>query len=187
MKVNGVGVLFNGYCAPGSAGKKAGVSSPLSGRSKSDQVTLSKQVLAVVQLQNRLRAIGQARENAENSPEAQALDSLKKTMEIMKICSKIAARIQAGDHVPLKDLRYLMKHNVRAYQMAMATRKPKEDPKEWKSAIPKGKEEDEPSVERGVGQTEGGSDFSGCPGPSTLSSAGGTSNGAGDGTGGGER
>ena len=73
---------------------------------------------------------------------------MRKTMQIMKICNKIAARIRAGDHVPLKDLRYLMKHDIRAYQMAMASRKPKEDPKEWESAIPKGEEEDKQSADR---------------------------------------
>ena len=92
MKVNGTGGLFYGYYTSGLAGKKGGVSSPLSHDAKSDQVTLSKQVLAVVQAQNRLRAMEQARKDAENSPEAQALDSMQKTMKIMKICSKIAAR-----------------------------------------------------------------------------------------------
>ena len=66
---------------------------------------------------------------------------MQKTMEILKICNKIAARIRAGDHVPLKDLRYLMKHDVQAYQMAMVSRKPKEDPKEWESAIPNEEQE----------------------------------------------
>lgn len=179
MKVNGTGGSFYGYCTSGLAGKKAGVSSPLSGGVKSDQVTLSKQVLAVVQMQNRLRAIEQARENAENSPEVQALDSMRKTLEIMKTCSKIAARIQAGDRVPLKDLRYLMKHDIRAYQMAMASRKPKEDPKKWKSAIPKGAEEDEQSVDRAVGQTDGVSASSGCACSSGMSSDGGASGGTG--------
>ncbi len=155
MKINAAGGLSRGYFASGSGGNKAETSSSLAGRAKSDQVTLSKQVLAVVQMQNRIRAIEQARENAENSPEAQVLDGMQKAMKILKICNKIAARIRAGDRVPLKDLRYLMKHDSRAYQMAMAARKPKEDPKEWESAIPKEKQEQGPSADYAEGQTGG--------------------------------
>lgn len=186
MKINGTGGLFYGYRTSGLTGKKSGVSSSLEAGAKSDQVMLSKQVLAVVQMQNRLRAIEQARENADNSPEAQALDSMQKTMKIMKICSKIAARIRAGDHVPLKDLRYLMKHDIRAYQMAMASRKPKEDPKEWESAIPKGEEEDEQSVDCAGEQTDGVSASSGCACSSGMSSDGGASGGTGTETSSGE-
>ena len=179
MKVNGTGGLFYGYRTSGLAGKKVGVSSPLSRDAKSDQVTLSKQVLAVVQAQNRLRAIEQARKDAENSPEAQALDSMQKTMKIMKICSKIAARIRAGDQVPLKDLRYLMKHDIRSYQMAMALRKPKEDPKKWKSAVPKGEEENTQRVDYEADRADGVSVSSGSECSSEMSSDGGTSGGTG--------
>ena len=70
-----------------------------------------------------------------------------------------------------------MKHDIRAYQMAMASRKPKEDPKEWKSAIPKGEEEDEQSVDRAAEQTGGGSDSSGCVCSSGMSSDGEASGG----------
>lgn len=179
MKVQRTDGLFYGYRTFGLAGKKAGVSSSLSGGGKSDQVTLSKQVLAVVEMQNRLRAIEQARENAEKSPEAQALDTMRNTMKIMKICNKIAARIRAGDHVPLKDLRYLMKHDIRAYQMAMASRKPKEDPKEWESAVPKGEEENKRWADCSPEQKDGVSATSGCECSSGMSSNGGASGGAG--------
>ena len=185
MKVNGAGGLFYGYRTSGFSGKKTDVLSPLSGGAKSDQVTLSKQVLAVVQMQNRLKAIEQARENAENSPEAQALDTMRKTMEMLKICNKIAARIRAGDQVPLKDLRYLMKHDIRAYQLAMATRTPKENPKKWKSAIPKGEEEYEQWGHRAAKQTDGVSASPGCLCSSGMSSDGGSSDGMGTETGGG--
>ena len=183
MKVNAAGGLFHSYGASGFGGDKAGVSSPLAGRAKSDQVTLSKQVLAVVQMQNRLRAIEQARENAENSPEAQALDSMRKAMKVMKACNKIAARIRAGDHVPLKDLRYLMKNDPQAYQMAMAARKPKEDPKKWESAIPKEEEQEtRQSADHAETQTDGVQASPGCECSSGMSS---DSGGTGTGTGGG--
>lgn len=182
MKVNAAGSLFHGYCASESGGNKAGVSSPLAGRAKSDQVTLSKQVLAVVQMQNRIKAIEQAKENAKNSPEAQVLDSMQKAMKVLKICNKIAARIRAGDNVPLKDLRYLMKNNPQAYQMAMASRKPKEDPKEWESAIPKEEQENGQSADHAGGQADGVQASSGCECSSGMSSDGGSSGGTGAGT-----
>ena len=186
MKVNAAGGLFQGYRASGLSGNKAGASSPLAGRAKSDQVTLSKQVLAVVQMQNRIRAIEQAKENAKNSPEAQVLDSMRKALEVLKICNKIAARIQDGDHVPLKDLRYLMKNDPRAYQMAMASRKPKEDPKKWESAIPKEEQEDEQSADNAGGQADGIQASSGPECSPGMSSDGSSSDGTEAGTSGGE-
>lgn len=182
MKVNAAGGLFCGYSASGLGANKTGVLSPLVGRAKSDQVTLSKQVLAVVQMQNRMKVIEQARENAENSPEAQVLDSMRKAMKVLKICNKIAARIRAGDHVPLKDLRYLMKHDPQAYQMALASRKPKEDPKKWESAIPKEEQENEQSAHHTGGQTDGVQTSSGPDCSSGMSSNGGSSGGSGTGT-----
>lgn len=179
MKVNGTSEFFYGYRASGLAGKAAGIPSPLSRSAKNDQVTLSKQVLAVVQLQNRLKAIEQARVDAENSPEAQALDSMQKTMKIMKICNKIAARVRAGDHVPLKDLRYLMKHDIRSYQMAMAARKPKENPKKWESAIPKGEEDNSQRVDYRAGHSDEVSISSVCESSPDMSSNCGTSDAAG--------
>lgn len=116
------------------------------------------------------------------SIEAQALDSLRETMEMLKICNKIAARIQAGDNVPLKDLRYLMKHNIRAYQLAMASRKPKEAPKEWESAIPKEEQEREQLADPAVGQTDGVQASSGCESSSSMSSDSGSSGGIETGT-----
>lgn len=183
MKINGTGSYFYGYYAPGFGGNQAGTSSPLTSRSNSDQVTLSKQVLAVVQMQNRLRALEQAREDAKNSPEAQALDSMRKAMKVQKTCNKIAARVRAGDHVPLKDLRYLMKHDPLAYQMAISSRKPKEDPKKWDSAIPKEKQENGQQA-ASSGEASGGMQASsGSEGSSGAASEGGSSGGRATGTG----
>ena len=153
MKINGSGGLFHSYCAPGFVQKKADGLSSLSEHPKGDRVMLSKEVLALIQMQNRIRAIEQARENANNAPEVQVLDSMRKAMKVQKICNQIAARIRAGDHVPLKDLRYLKKNDPQAYQMAMVSRKPNDDPKMWKSAVPK--ENQEPSDEHSTGNAEG--------------------------------
>lgn len=178
MKINGTGGYFYGYSAPGFGGNQARASSPLTSRANSDQVTLSKQVLAVVQMQNRIRALAQAREDAKNSPEAQALDSMRKAMKVQKTCNKIAARIRAGDHVPMKDLRYLMKHDALAYQMAMASRKPKEDPKKWDSAIPKEKQENGQQAAAAGEQPGGVQASSGSEGSSGAACDGGSSGGA---------
>ena len=103
------------------------------GQAQGDRVDLSQQAAALAQSMNRLRQLRQAAENAQHSPEASLLESMREAMEILKTCSTIAARVRAGDKV----LQYLMKHDMRAYQLAMAARRPKEDPKEWKSAVPK--------------------------------------------------
>lgn len=179
MKVNAAGGLFHSYGASGPSGTGAGGPSALGARASRDQVTLSKQVLAVVQMQNRLRAIEQAREDAKNSPEAQALESMRKALEVMKVCNKIAARIRAGDTVPLKDLRYLMKHDMRAYQLAMASRKPKEDPKKWDSAVPRAEQENRQAAAPAVGAADGAQACAGSECSSGGPSAGGTDTGGG--------
>ena len=153
MRISVNGGIFGGYHVSGIGNNKTGVSSHLTGRAKSDQVVLSKQVLSVIEIQNRIRQIEQAKENANNSPEVQQLESMRKAMKALKACSKIAARIRAGDKVPLKDLQYLMKNDPQMYQMAMASRKPKENPKEWKSAIPKEEQAERQSEDGAEKQT----------------------------------
>lgn len=152
MRINAVGGLFRGYCDAGFGGNKAGISSPFEGHAKSDQLTLSKQALSLIQMQSKIREIEQAKENAENCSETHMLESMKKAMDVLKTCSTIAARVRAGDKVPLKDLRYLMDNDPQGYQLAMASRKPKVNPKEWKSAIPEEKQEERKSD--GDGSTE---------------------------------
>ena len=119
VKINAAGGLFRGYSMSGFCGNEAVASTPLPGRAKCDQLTLSKQVLTAIQARNKIRELEQAEKDACSSPEVQMFNSTKKAVKILKICSKIAARIQAGDNVPLKDLQYLMKNNPLAYKMAM--------------------------------------------------------------------
>lgn len=147
--------MLRNYHAFGFGGNKAESSSPFAGRSGSDQLTLSKQVLSIIELQNKIREIRQAREEAANSPEAQMLDTMQRALKTLKSCSTIAARIKAGDKVPLKDLRYLMQNDPQAYHMAMAARTPKENPKKWESAIPKDEQEENRSVADVSGQAGG--------------------------------
>lgn len=155
VKINVSGGLFHNYRASGFGENKAETSSLLAGGAKKDRLTLSGQVLAVIQMHNRIREIEQAKENARNSPEAKMLDNMKKAMSVLKTCTRIAARIQAGDKVPLKDLRYLMQHDPQAYHMAMASRKPKENPKECESAVPKGEQDERPAKGDAAGPADG--------------------------------
>ena len=177
MRISGNGGIFGGYRVPGIGNNKTGVTSDLTGRAKSDQVVLSKQVLAVIEIQNRIRQIEQAKEDANNSPEMKQLESMMKFMKTLEACSKIAARIQAGDKVPLKDLQYLMEKDSQMYQMAMASRKPKENPKECKSAIPEEEQAEKKSEGDGEKQTGNVQASTGTDGYSSGDSGVGTEDG----------
>lgn len=77
-------------------------------------------------------------------------NSMAKALETMKTCAKIASRIRKGDNVPLKDLRYLMKNDPQLYQMSVALRAHKANPKKHKSLV---KEDDQPQQDSSVPQT----------------------------------
>lgn len=64
-------------------------------------------------------------------------DALKKAMEDLELCAKIAARIRAGDNVPMEDMNFLLNKDPTLYIMAVLMRQAKEDPKEWDSLLPK--------------------------------------------------
>lgn len=105
------------------------------GRSRTDQLALSRQALAFLEEQNR-KAMEQAeQEHRGTSEEEAALDFLEKSTRVLDNCHKISVRIMKGEHVPPEDLAYLMKHDITGYRMAMAMRRPKEDPKEWESVL----------------------------------------------------
>ena len=138
MKVNGITNLFQAARANAAPEKKQTL---LTAGAKSDHAVLSKQALAVIEASSRLRELHRAQQNAENSPEVQQIKAMKKQMEMLLLCSKIAARVAEGDKVPAKDLKFLLENDPKAYQMAMASRKPKKDPKEWESVLPDEEEE----------------------------------------------
>lgn len=71
-------------------------------------------------------------------------DALTSGMDVQLRCSKIAARIRAGDKVPLKDQQYLLKNNPDLYNLAMIARRAKEHPKKWDSLVPKENKEESP-------------------------------------------
>lgn len=72
----------------------------------------------------------------EKKDTSQEMDSLKKMMEVMKLCAEIASRIRHGDNVPQKDMDFLINADPSQYLMAMLMRESKENPKEWDSVVP---------------------------------------------------
>lgn len=113
-----------------------GMTTPPAGLGKNDRVVLSQQILALLENTSKLQQMEQTQREAESASQKDMLDTLSETMKIMKTCNLIASRVMAGDKVPMKDLKYLMEHDIKGYQLAMAMRRQKAKPKEWKSAIP---------------------------------------------------
>lgn len=73
-------------------------------------------------------------------------DAMAKQLKMRMKCLEIARRIMQGKKVPLKDERFLMENDPKAYQLAMALRKPpKKDEKECKSVLDDEDEESETS------------------------------------------
>lgn len=106
----------------------------------SDRLELSKQILSVIEEQNRKTLEEQAQKKEKkrtdnSSTDNQLLNSLDKSLKVMSKCQKIAARVMAGDKVPPEDLQYLMENDPEGYKLAMAARKPKKGPKEWDTVL----------------------------------------------------
>lgn len=70
-------------------------------------------------------------------------DKENKFLNLTK-CMKIAARIQKGHKVPLKDQKFLMENEPELYKMAIFLRENNEHPKKYKSEL---SDEDEESLE----------------------------------------
>lgn len=83
--------------------------------------------------------------------------AMKDSIKVRSKCMVIAARLAAGDKVPMKDERYLQKNDPDMYAQAMKVRIPKKDPKEYDSIL---EDEDEENQEGTInvfeGPTEGG-------------------------------
>lgn len=109
------------------------------GKPRQDRVELSRQAVGYLkeqagQLAEQIARIGQEDEK-EQSGESSMFDFLEKELDVMDKCNRISASISKGDNVPPEDLRYLQKHDIHAYLLALATRKPKEDPEEKDSVL----------------------------------------------------
>ena len=76
------------------------------------------------------RFIEMLNQEEENSSESSLMDTAK--------CMKIARRIQNGDKVPLKDIKFLAKKDPKLYMMAMTfKRNDNPKPKKYKSILDK--------------------------------------------------
>ena len=125
-----------------------------------DQLKLSQQALDFLR-QQREKAAEQKRSGLElllrpqQEEEDSQMKAMKEAAEISKKCAKIASHLRKGDQVPLKDLRYLMKHDARLYVLTMAMRQEKEDPKKWKSELKPEDEQNQTAVSgAGASQAE---------------------------------
>ena len=143
--------------APQAEKKPAGARAALA-RPKSDRIAWSQAALSFLQEVNR-----QDMENRRKLLEAKQkgsseLDALSKSLKTMDKCRKIAGRIMRGDKVPPQDEKYLMEHDPDGYKLSLACRKPKENPKEWKSVLD---EEDLESGSESGGETVEAADSGG--------------------------
>lgn len=118
---------------------------PARTQAPTDKVSLSRQALAFVQEQNR-RMWESSQEQYQPhdrisgmldalETSQQQLDYMEKELDILDKCQKIAAAIMRGDNVPPEDMVYLMEHDQEGFKLAMAMRKPKEDPEDVKSVL----------------------------------------------------
>ena len=137
-----------------SAGPKA------RGSRREDQIALSQQALKMLEDHNRQMKEAQERRKLEMEKNGgkSEMDSVLKALKTMQRCQKIAARIMAGDKVPPEDEKYLMDNDPDGYKLAIAMRKPKENPKEWESVLEDEEEEngDSSSTQETSGCSESG-------------------------------
>lgn len=94
-------------------------------------------------------------------------DATTEKLKVVLRCQKIAAHIMKGDKMDPKDLQYLMEHDSKGYQMAMAMRKIKKDPDEC-DRITEDEEEQRSSSRDGVASAptvEGGEAAPEAPAP----------------------
>lgn len=105
------------------------------------------------------RAALQQQKMADNTDLSQQMEGAKdaadaegESLRVMNRCMKIASNIMSGKRVPLKDLKYLMEHDSKLYQMAMVMRRPNKDDKKCDPVV----KEDEESSSNGT--TDAGTD-----------------------------
>lgn len=118
---------------------------------QADRLALSQRAVAMLQEQNRREAQeraqrAKARASGKEESSSSPLDAAVKALKTLQKCQKIASRIRAGDKVPPQDERFLLENDPAGYQLAMAARKPKKDPKEWDSVLEEEKKESSSGV-----------------------------------------
>lgn len=135
-----------------------------------DRLELSRAAMSWVEtlndrnLQERERQEALKQKLAGQSDLLNQLDSANETADaqgenfrVMERCFKIASNIMSGKRVPPKDLQYLMEHDPKLYQLAVAMRRSDKDDKECDPVV---KDEDE---EASTGETGSGLDAPSAP------------------------
>ncbi len=95
-----------------------------------DSVAISSEAQMLLEQMHRMRE--------DNEKSAEMADTQGK-------CMLIAMRIAAGDEVPQKDIKFLIKYNAGLYAKAMQMRIPKNEPEEYDTVLD---EEDERELEK---------------------------------------
>ncbi len=115
---------------------------PTQQKAPADKLSLSRQALAYLDQQFQQAQEREQRRQARMSDSLSALESSKteldaaaKRLKIQNKCQRIAARIMRGDRVPPEDLEYLITNDPEGYKLAMAMRRPKEDPEDCESVL----------------------------------------------------
>lgn len=134
--------------APKKADASASSTQPQPARSQagSDKLTISRQAIDYLEEMNRkMWESAEEREARKQSwldgqlsaleTKSKQLDEMGEKLDILNKCQKIAAAIMKGDNVPPEDLAYLMEHDQEGFKMAIAMRRPKEDPEDVKSVL----------------------------------------------------
>lgn len=131
--------------------KKAADSEKTGAAIKADTLTLTEEARAFLDRQK----TGKTDKNNEKEERSSAyaqLEAMRKQMEesednnnssVMDFakCMKIARRIQNGDKVPLKDMKFLAEKYPELYKNSLLLKKYNPEPKKYKSVLDKGDEE----------------------------------------------
>lgn len=133
--------------------KKASDSGRTAAAAKSDSLTLTDEARAFLDRQK----TGKTDKNGEKEQSSSAyaqLEAMRKQMEesddkkyssVMDFakCIKIARRIQNGDRVPLKDMKFLAEKYPELYKNSILLKKHNPEPKKYKSVLDKEDEEND--------------------------------------------
>lgn len=163
MSVNGIAAYTQAqitYTRTNVTGQKQNDKNP-----RTDTLTLTAEAQRFLQTQRELETASRTKKEQPKDDLQLLIDRMNETddedksssfMDVAK-CMKIARRIQNGDKVPLKDIKFLAKKEPKMFMMAMTFRRndnPK--PKKYKTVLDKNDTRDEDS--RTVSETVGASD-----------------------------
>ena len=141
MEMRVTGKRLGGASVRTAVKQEAPAGKPASGgKAQQDRLELSRQAARYLaeqasRMAEQIAQIGRPDEEGQQSGGSSMWDSFQEELDVMDKCNRISSSISSGDRVPPEDLRYLKKHDIHAYLLALATRKPKEDPKDKESVL----------------------------------------------------